>query len=228
MLKLRKRPTAPLVLLALGLLAACAGHSAPAASGYLDEYTLVGAANFLTGYPALNSDGTVNVVVEIPAGTNQKWEVDKRDGTLRWESRDGRPRQVAYLGYPGNYGMVPRTLLPSDEGGDGDPLDVLVIGGPAARGTVQRCHILGVLALLDGGEMDDKLLAVAEGNALSGLRDLEDLDARFPGVREIVETWFVSYKGPGEMVAGDWAGPERAQEILDAAVRAYAEAESER
>lgn len=228
MLKLRKRPTAPYALLALGLLAACAGPSAPPASGYLDDYTLVGEANFLSGYPAVNSDGTVNVVVEIPAGTNAKWEVDKRDGTLRWEFEHGRPRVVAYVGYPGNYGMVPRTLLPADEGGDGDPLDVLVIGAHAERGTVQRCHILGVLALLDGGEVDDKLLAVAEGNALSELRDLEQLDARFPGVREIVETWFVSYKGPGELVARGWSGPERAQEILDVAVRAYAEAESER
>ena len=38
----------------------------------------------------------------------------------KWEFRDGKPRVVAYLGYPGNYGMIPRTLLPKEHGGDGD------------------------------------------------------------------------------------------------------------
>jgi len=76
--------------------------------------------------------------------------------------------------------------------------------------------------------MDDKLLAVAEGNALSDLRDLEQLGGQFPGVTAIVELWFVGYKGPGEMQSGGWSGPERARSILDTAVRAYAEASSAR
>ena len=207
------------------LLAAVASLSAsctaPVEMGYLDRYTIAGAENYLTGYPAVNDDGTVNVVIEIPAGSNEKWEVDKRDGLLRWEQEQGRPRVVAYVGYPGNYGMVPRTLLPAELGGDGDPVDVLVIGQRVERGRIQRCRIIGVLGLLDRGEVDDKLLAVAEGNALSDLRNLEQLDARFPGVRVIVETWFANYKGPGKMVVQDWSGPEEAQRILAEAVRAY-------
>ena len=216
-----------LALALCALLGACAGDPAVAAgqsgSPAADDYTLVGPASYLTGYPAVNADGTVNVVVEIPAGSNQKWEVDKADGALRWELRAGRPRVVAYLGYPGNYGMVPRTLLPSEGGGDGDPLDVLVIGAPAGRGEVLRCRVIGVLGLFDGGETDDKLLAVAEGNAFSDLADLAELERRFPGVREIVETWFVNYKGPGEMRSGGWRGAEAAQAVLEAAVEAFGE-----
>ena len=210
-----------LLLSALAGLAAC---TAPVEQGYLDRYTFAGGANYLTGYPAVNDDGTVNVVIEIPAGSNEKWEVDKRDGLLRWEHEQGQPRVVAYVGYPGNYGMVPRTLLPTELGGDGDPLDVLVIGKRVERGLIQRCRIIGVLALVDRGEVDDKLLAVAEGNALSDLQDLEQLDARYPGVRQIVETWFANYKGPGQLVTRGWSGPERALQILEAAVRAYDEA----
>ena len=101
----------------------------------VDPFTLQGHGNILTDYPALNENsGTINVVIEIPAGTAAKWEVDKRDGALRWEIEDGRPRVVRYLGYPGNYGMVPRTLLPEEVGGDGDALDVLVLGPALEHG----------------------------------------------------------------------------------------------
>ena len=93
-----------------------------------DPYTKKGENNYLTGYEAVHDDGDINVVVEIPTGSVQKWEVDKTSGNLKWEFVDGKPREVKYLGYPGNYGMIPRTLLPKELGGDGDPLDVIVLG----------------------------------------------------------------------------------------------------
>ena len=74
-------------------------------------------------------------MIEIPTGTTAKWEVVKPSGELRWEFDQGRPRVVRYLGYPGNYGMIPRTLLPKEEGGDGDPLDVVVLGPAVPRGS---------------------------------------------------------------------------------------------
>ncbi len=94
----------------------------------IDSYTIVGPKNFLTDYEPVNRDGTINVVVEIPTGTTAKWEVTKPDGKLQWEFKRGKPRVVKYLGYPGNYGMLPRTLLAKEDGGDGDPLDVIVLG----------------------------------------------------------------------------------------------------
>ena len=86
----------------------------------VDEYTIIGPKNFLSDYSPKNSDGTINVVVEIPTGTIAKWEVTKPEGKLEWEFKEGKPRIVKYLGYPGNYGMIPRSILPKELGGDGD------------------------------------------------------------------------------------------------------------
>lgn len=87
----------------------------------------------LTDYIPLNHDGDVNAVVEIPAGTLDKWELSKSNGQVEWETVNDVPRVVNYLGYPGNYGMIPRTLLPKDDEGDADPLDILVLGPPEPK-----------------------------------------------------------------------------------------------
>lgn len=195
------------------------GKSHPPAQS--DSYTLTGEKNFLSGYPAVNDDGSINVVVEIPAGTNAKWEVTKPDGLIKWEFVDGQPRVVQYLPYPGNYGMVPRTLLPKELGGDGDPLDVIVLGHSVSRGTVVRAKLVGVLKLLDRGEQDDKLLAVMQGSPLEEINNLVQLRQGFPGVLTIVETWFSNYKGPGKMETQGFADLDKAREILQAATRAY-------
>ena len=139
--------------------------------------------SYLDGYAAFADHGLVHVVVEIPAGTNDKWEVEQSSGALRWEHENGRPRVVQYLAYPVNYGMIPRTSLPREIGGDGDPLDVLLLGPRMDRGAVVRARPIGVLRLLDDGERDDKILTVPIAGPLSDALDLETLDARYPGAR---------------------------------------------
>ena len=186
-----------------------------------DPYTIKGEHNYLTGYEAVFEDGDINVVVEIPTGSVQKWEVEKTNGTLKWEFVDGKPREVKYLGYPGNYGMIPRTLLPKELGGDGDPLDVIVLGPAVERGDVIKCKIIGVLQLLDRGEQDDKLIAVLENTPFYSVNSIVELDANFNGVSEIVKLWFANYKGPGKMVPQGFADEKVARKILDAAVEAY-------
>jgi inorganic pyrophosphatase len=185
-----------------------------------------GSTHFIDDFPARAEGGLVNVVVEIPAGTDAKWEVTKPDGKLLWQMKDGKPRVVQYLGYPGNYGMIPQTLLPKEQGGDGDPLDVLVLGPAQPRGSVVPVRVIGVLELLDGGEQDDKLLGVAAGTPLGDVTSLAELDANFPGVSAIARTWFENYKGLDDqglprMVALGFGDAARAAEILDAAVEAY-------
>jgi inorganic pyrophosphatase len=191
-----------------------------------DPYTLDAAVNFVNGIPALAENGSVNMVVEIPAGTIDKWEVEE-DGVMRWEFRNDKPRVVQYLGYPGNYGLVPRTLLPYELGGDGDPVDVIALGPAAERGAVLEVRLLGVLKLQDGGEWDDKLLAVTEESPLAAAVDVETLEELFPGVTSIVETWFGNYKGPGEIESGGFAGPDEAWKVLEAAITAYEATETE-
>jgi len=206
----------------------CAGHgaSAPGMRAFdwqaRDAYTWVASANPLSAVPTRNADGSVNALVEIPAGTDAKWELRKEDGALTWELVDGRPRVVQFLAYPGNYGMIPRTLLASDEGGDGDPLDVLVLGPALARGSIARVRLVGVLWALDGGEVDDKLVAVTPDSPFADVRDVSDLDARFPGVTSILETWFAHYKGPGVVETRGFGSAAEAYAILEQAERSYA------
>ena len=130
--------TGLLALCALLSFAACADPDVPLeplGEGLrrIDDRTVTGPRHLVRDLEPRGADGTVNVVVEIPSGTVAKWEVDKDDGSLRWEFEQGRPRVVDYLAYPGNYGMVPRTLLPEELGGDGDPLDVLILGQAVER-----------------------------------------------------------------------------------------------
>lgn len=187
-----------------------------------NQYTIVSPKNFISGYKPENSDGTVNVVVEVPAGTLDKWEVSKPDGKLEWEFLEGKPRVVQYLGYPGNYGMIPRSLLPEELGGDGDPVDVLVLGAAVPRGSVVPVKLIGILKLLDSGEQDDKLLAVMKDSPFSEVNSVADLDRKFPGVTTIIETWFCNYKGiNGGMESQGFAEKEEALKVFNTAVQAF-------
>ena len=94
-----------------------------------------------TGRKTSTQELWVKMLVEIPAGTIEKYELNKSSGILQMDSVDGKPRLIDYLGYPANYGMIPNTILPKSEGGDGDPLDIIAIGPPAARGSIIDCKI---------------------------------------------------------------------------------------
>ena len=185
------------------------------------RYRLTGDKNFLTGYAPNFADDDIQVVVEIPAGTIDKWEVNKADGSMKWEFRNDKPRVVEYVGYPGNYGMIPQTLLPKELGGDGDPLDVIVLGPPVERGSVIKCKLIGVLNLLDRGEQDDKLIAVSTDSPLYTINSLEELNEKYKGILRIVELWFSNYKGPGKMESQGFANKQVATKILNASIEAY-------
>jgi inorganic pyrophosphatase len=191
----------------------------------LDAMTLVGPKGFLEGYEPVNSDGTVNAVVEIPAGTTAKWEVKSEDGNLHWDVKDDKPRLVEYLGYPVNYGMVPQTQLAESMGGDGDPVDILLLGDALPRGTVVPVRIIGIAKFTDTGERDDKLIVVRDDTPFAEIQDLVELQASFPGVTNIIATWFLNYKGPGVFQFQGYGGPEEAKAFLDASIEAFANPE---
>jgi inorganic pyrophosphatase len=94
---------------------------------------------------------TVTAVVEIPRGSKNKYELDKASGLFRLD-------RVLYsaVHYPGDYGLIPRTLHE-----DGDPLDILVlVSEPTFPGSQIDSRPLGVLKMRDRGDPDDKILAV--------------------------------------------------------------------
>ena len=146
---------------------------------------------------------------------------------LEWRTLDSGRRVVDYLAYPGNYGMVPRTLLPEALGGDGDPLDVLILGSALPRGSVVPARVVAVLKLLDDGEQDDKLIAVPTDGPFSKVTDLASLESSFANAAKIVELWFTSYKGAGEIESKGWGDARAAIKVLDAAVVAFEKARPE-
>ena len=90
-------------------------------------------------------------VIEIPKGSKMKYELDKETGIMVLD-------RILYtsMQYPANYGFIPKTL--SD---DGDPLDVLVLSSqPIQPFTMVRCFPLGVVAMIDDGDYDEKIIAV--------------------------------------------------------------------
>ena len=186
-----------------------------------NPYEIRSDLHLVNDIPPRNEDGWINVVIEIPAGTLAKWEVDKATGGLMWEFRNGAPRVVNYLPYPGNYGMIPQTLLPSALGGDGDPLDVIVLGEAVERGSVVSAKIIGMIKLLDGGEQDDKLIAVSEDSPLAHLETLEELQSEYGGIVEILSTWFSNYKGPGKMEVTGIADEKEALKVLEYSIKSF-------
>lgn len=156
---------------------------------------LKGERHFLSGYDPVNVDGTVNVVIEISAGTTAKYQVVNNTGLIELEQKNGAPRFVQYLGYPCNYGNIPRSVLLKSKGGDTDAVDALVLGPKAPTGSIVRGRAIGILSLMDTGEKDDKVIVVMENSPFAKCRNIAELDAKFPGVTTILQTWFTSYKG---------------------------------
>jgi inorganic pyrophosphatase len=166
----------------------------------LDGDTIAGREHLSRGYPARNPDGSINAVVEIPSGTTAKWEVDDDDGRMRWARRreDGVRREIDYLPYPINYGMVPGTLAP-----DGDALDIFVLGRGIERAHVAATKLIGVLEMAHDDVRDDKL---------------SELDERDPATRTILELWFSHYWGKGATRVVGWGNAATARKILDEAI----------
>lgn len=197
---------------------------APVASTALaiDDDTIIGPGHFVHDWPAENPDGSINAVIEIPSGTTGKLEVDEEDGKIHWRrDRDhGGRREVDYLPFPVNYGMVPRTLSE-----DGDPLDIIVLGRGFERAHVAEVRVIGVLAMADEGGRDDKLITVplepALANGFTRLHELSELDELYPALRTIVTLYFTHYWGEGRTQVLGWADVAEAQLILERAKLRY-------
>lgn len=142
--------------------------------------------------PAFVSDGVVNAVIEIPAGTSDKREYDPVTRTFPVSMRQGRARRIAFLPYPANYGFVPGTRMLKEQGGDGDAVDIFVLCAAVPTGTVMHVEPIGVIELLDAGERDDKLVALPLDPSLRTV-DVDDITELPAAAREILVTWLLNY-----------------------------------
>jgi inorganic pyrophosphatase len=156
--------------------------------------------DFLHDIRPFTVDSLVNVVIEIPAGTSEKWEVNKVNGQIEWEQvTPDSFRIIDYLPYPANYGFVPQTLLNEASGGDGDPVDVFVLGPAIARGSVIKTRIVAIIYMLDDDETDTKLLAVEINNPFLNINSYDILVNNYPGIIDILKIWLTNYKGPNRI-----------------------------
>ena len=92
---------------------------------------------------------------------------------------------------------------------------------PIDRGEVAIAKLIGVLKLEDGGEQDDKLIAVQVNSPLKKADSIEELDERFPGISQILELWFTNYKGKGKMKSKGFGDLQEAEKILNTASEHY-------
>ena len=142
-----------------------------------------------------NDDGSYNFFVEIPAGTKEKWEVNKRNGLLEWEEKKGRKKIIKFLPYPGNYGFIPQTY-----GADGDPVDVVDLDESIERGSVKRIRIVGGLYFEDKKTVDIKFIGLDPEGTFKNIDTIQDLVLNKFASLEILKIWFESYKKSGKMI----------------------------
>ena len=168
----------------------------------------------LKRYNSINDNGYIDALIEISAGSLEKWEYNKETKKVEIEIINDNPRIINYLGYPANYGMIPGTLLSRNNGGDGDPLDIIVLGPPKKMGNIVKCKVIGVLYLIDNFEQDDKLIAISENSNLEHLNDIGELNENYNGLLEIIEIWFTNYKGNDKIKSNGYGNSQSALNIL--------------
>ncbi|KAH9982795.1 inorganic pyrophosphatase [Lactifluus volemus] len=151
------------------------------------------------------SNNILNMIVEVPRWTNAKMEISKEESfnPIKQDIKKGRLRYVRncfpHHGYIWNYGAFPQTWEDPNQQhaetkarGDNDPLDVCEIGEQVGYvGQVKQVKVLGIMALLDEGETDWKVLVVDVQDPLaSKLNDIEDVERHLPGLVRATNEWF--------------------------------------
>ncbi|KAJ2039557.1 inorganic diphosphatase activity protein [Coemansia sp. S3946] len=176
---------------------------------------------------ANSSTREYNMVCEIPRWSNAKLEIDTTTpfNPIKQDSKNNRPRYVAdifpYKGYIWNYGAFPQTFedpnhTDKDTGcvGDSDPVDVIEVGQAiSAEGSVHRVKVLGLVALIDDGETDWKVLAIRSDDPMADrIQDIKSLEAYMPGLVSATVDWFSKYKVPDGKPLNSWAFDGRAKD----------------
>lgn len=168
---------------------------------------------------ATNKD-LFHFVNEIPKYSKAKMEVatKEKSNPIAQDIKKGKLRD-----YHGpifwNYGCLPQTwenpnvLHPVVNcKGDNDPVDVVEIGSTVlASGSVNKVKVLGVLAMIDDGELDWKVIAIKHDDPLaSQLHDIHDVEAKCPGVVSGIREWFRWYKTPDDKPLNAFGFDEKA------------------
>ncbi len=154
----------------------------------------------------------MNVIIEIPKFSKNKYEIDKETGIIALD----RVMHSAQ-DYPFDYGFVPQTLWH-----DGDPLDVVLLTTyPLFPGILVKARPVAVMGMLDSGETDDKIIAVpVDDPRWENIKDLKDLNTHT--LKEI-EHFYSTYKKiqKKEVLVKDFGDKKKAQEVFAEGVEMY-------
>ncbi|KAM9943010.1 hypothetical protein ACTFIT_006406 [Dictyostelium discoideum] len=178
----------------------------------------------------------VNMLVEIPRGTNAKLEIATKEymNPIKQDVKDGKLRFV-HDKYPFNYGALPQTwespehTHPSTGAkGDNDPLDACEIGsGQGVTGEFKQVKVLGVFAMIDAGETDWKILCIDVNDPIaSQINSQEDIEKHLPGKINEVYTFLRDYKIPDGKGPNQFAFDGKLQSI-DFSMKIIEETEAE-
>jgi inorganic pyrophosphatase len=154
----------------------------------------------------------VNGIIEIPKGSRAKYEIDKESGLIKLD-------RVLYASmyYPLNYGFIPQTL-----GEDHDPLDIVVLTSVTV---VPRClipsKVIGVMRMIDRGEADDKIIAVAEQDV--SVSHIDDMNNVPNYLLMELKHFFENYKTleNKKVVVDEFQSKEKAMEIVLQSMELY-------
>lgn len=154
----------------------------------------------------------VPVIIEVPKGSKNKYELDKASGLLKVD-------RVLFssVHYPANYGFIPQTYCE-----DHDPLDVLVLGQESVVPlTIMTARPIGVMKMLDQGEADDKIIAVhANDPEFAGYHSINELP---PHRLKEVQRFFEDYKAleNKEVIVEKFLDREDALQVIRDALELY-------
>lgn len=159
-----------------------------------------------------DAPNTVNGIIEIPKNTRAKYELDKESGLLMMD-------RVLYssMYYPANYGFIPQTYCD-----DKDPLDIVVLSQiTVVPMCIVSANVIGVMQMLDGGEKDDKIIAVASNDmSVNHIQDISELPKHF--IKEL-KNFFEDYKKLENKTVEveDFQDAERARQIVNQSISDY-------
>lgn len=168
----------------------------------------------LSRIPAQPKQGIINVLIEIPGGSKNKYEYDKDIQAFALD-------RVLYssVQYPFDYGFVPNTLAD-----DGDPLDgIVMIDEPTFPGCVIAARPIGMLEMIDGGDRDEKILCVPHKDPR--YVDVKSLKDVAPHRLEEIAEFFRSYKNLEKKVTQilGWQDVDRVQPLVEQCIKAGSE-----